>query len=335
MKRIASAVSPLALLCLLAPGVVHAQLGEVCAVRGQVLDEQGQPVPDVNIELEFKGESRQKLVKTMMTDKKGKFLRAGLKSGQWQFTLTKAGFKKGRFDTSLSTGGISEIPPVTLMTAPAEAAAAPGGTALPASANAGEGAAKAERIKELGDNYNKAIEALQAGRMDEAETLLKGVIAEFPDLAAAHHNLGFIIEKKGDLAGAEAEYRKAMEVQPREGASYIALATLLMRTNRETEALQIVQDASGGFAEDAKFQFALGALAFNAGKATEAEAAFSKVVELDPSHVEVQFYLGSLALGRNDVPDAIGHLEKYLASAPTGANAATAKALLATLKKAK
>jgi tetratricopeptide (TPR) repeat protein len=331
-----AAVATLASFGLLAPGAAFAQLGDVCALRGQVLDEQGAGIPDVKIELEYKGETRQKIVRTMTTDKKGKFLRSGLKSGSWQFTLTKAGLKTYRFETALTTGGIDEIPPITMSPAPAEGT--PGaGLELPPSAQGGEEAGKkAEKVKELGDTYNRGVEAMHAGQMDDAETLFKQVIAEFPDLAAAHHNLGYVYEKKGNIEGAEAEFRKSMQLQPKESESYVALATLFMTENRSDEAMQTLQDAAGGFAQDAKFQFALGALAFNSGRSEDAEAAFAKVAELDPSNAEVQFYLGSLAVSRNEVPDAVAHLEKYVAAAPPGApNVATAKALLATLQKAK
>jgi Flp pilus assembly protein TadD len=81
-------------------------------------------------------------------------------------------------------------------------------------------------------------------------------------------------------------------------------------------------------------QFALGAAAFNLGKIDEAQAAFLKSVELDPANAEPWFYLGSLAVSRNDTKQAIEYLEKYAASAPaTAANLPAAKAILDSLKK--
>ena len=105
---------------------------------------------------------------------------------------------------------------------------------------------------------------------------------------------------------------------------------------RTEEALKLLQDEAARFAQDAKFQFALGAAAFNLGQSAPAEAAFVKVTELEPANTEVLFYLGSLAVSRNDLPAAVERLEKYVASAPADApNLAPAKSLLATLKKRK
>jgi cytochrome c-type biogenesis protein CcmH/NrfG len=94
----------------------------------------------------------------------------------------------------------------------------------------------------------------------------------------------------------------------------------------------LVKNAAA-FEQDAKFQVALGATAMNQGKEKEAEDAFTKAAALDPSNVEVQYFLASLALNRNEVDDAISHLEKYIAEAPAASpNVETAKALLAALQ---
>src|SRR5215475_2436756 len=50
-------------------------------IRGKVIDEQGAGIPNVKIDMEFQGESRQKITKTQQTDKKGAFVRMGIPSG--------------------------------------------------------------------------------------------------------------------------------------------------------------------------------------------------------------------------------------------------------------
>jgi Tfp pilus assembly protein PilF len=346
MKR--ASFLPAALGLLVASFPLGTRAEEVSTLRGSVVDEKGQPIPGVTIELEYKGESRTKIVRKATTDKKGAFIRVGLKSGPWSLVFSKEGFRSGKLDTNLTFGGISEIPPVTLSAGTAAAAgggpAAPGGppapgapASAPAPVSEAEAAARqAEYGKQLMDRYNKAVDAMRAGQGAEAEALFKSILAEVPNLAAAHHNLGYIYTQRNDAAAAEAAFRKAIELRPEAGESYTALSTLLGAQKRLDEALQLLQEAAPRFATDAPFQFALGATAFNLGKGAEAEAAFKKVTELDPANSEVQFYLGSVALNRNDVPAAIAHFEKYAATAAEGApNLAAAKALLATLKKTK
>jgi len=59
-----------------------------------------------------------------------------------------------------------------------------------------------------------------------------------------------------------------------------------------------------------------------------------KAEALDPSNAEVQYHLGTIFIGANEVAKAIEKLEKYLSMNPQNPqNVATAQALLQALKK--
>jgi predicted Zn-dependent protease len=314
-----------------------AQLNNAAAVRGQVKDEQGQPLAGVNVELEFKGESRVKIVKKTTTDKKGGYIYSGLLPGAWTFHFTKAGYKQAQLNTNISLGGISDIEAVTLAVSGGDAsvAGAIGAAAPIAGPSAGPGVS-ADKSKELAAKYTAAIAAMKGGNAAEAETLLKELIAVVPGFAPAHQALGSILAGRGDTAGAEAAYRKLVELDAGTSVSHLVLANFLTTVGRNEEAFKALQDAAPKFPQDALLQFALGATAFNLGKSDEAQAAFLKAVELDPSSAEPNFYLGSLAVSANDVPKAVAYFEKYVSIAPaSAANLGAAKALLETLKKKK
>ena len=313
--------------CLL-PASAFAQL-DAAQVRGTVVDEKGQPLAGVAVEMTFKGETRAPIVKNTTTDKKGGFIRVGLKGGNWSLTFKKDGFKTVGIDTYLSIGGLSEIPPVTME--PAKPAPPPPAAAAAAAANA-----EAEHAKKLGEAYVSALEALTAGRNEEAETKFKALVAELPELAEAHYNLGYLYEARGAVPEAEAEFRTAYTLQPQNAPALVAVATLLDRRGAGEEALKLLEEGAPRFADNAKVQFALGATAFNIGRHAVAEPAFEKAAALDPANVETLFFLGSIAVGRNDVPTAVARLEKFVADAPPSSpNLETAKALLATLGKKK
>jgi Tfp pilus assembly protein PilF len=308
------------------PAAARAQL-DSAQIRGSVVDDKGAPLPGVNVELKYKGESRVPIVKTATTDKKGGFVRVGLKGGDWAISFTKDGYKPTGIDTYLSIGGLSEIPPVTM-----SAAAPP----PPAAASGAPVVSNEEIAKQLGAAYAKALAALQAGESAEAETQFKALTEALPNLAEAHYNLGYLYEKRGAAAEAEGEYRRAAELQPENAEATIALATLLDKGGRSEEAMKLLSDAAPRFPENGRFQFALGAAAFNQGRNAEAEPAFEKAVALDPDNAESLFFLGSIALGRNDVPKALERLRAFEAkAAPSSPNLTTAKALVATLGKKK
>jgi len=338
MKRASALVSSAVLLLVVSIARDGAaQLNNAAAVRGQVKDEQGQPLAGVNVELEFKGESRVKIVKKTTTDKKGGYIYSGLLPGAWTFHFTKAGYKQAQLNTNISLGGISDIEAVTLAASGGDAsvAGAIGAAAPIAGPSAGPGVS-ADKSKELAAKYTAAIAAMKAGQAAEAETLLKELIAVVPGFAPAHQALGSILAGRGDTAGAEAAYRKLVELDAGTSVSHLVLANFLTTVGRNEEAFKALQDAAPKFPQDALLQFALGATAFNLGKSDEAQAAFLKAVELDPASAEPNFYLGSLAVSANDVPKAVAYFEKYVSIAPASApNLGAAKALLETLKKKK
>jgi Flp pilus assembly protein TadD len=252
---------------------------ETATVRGAVVDEKGEPVPEVKVELEFKGETRVKVVKTLTTDKKGKFVRVGLPAGKWTMTVTKQGFDAQKGDTDL-VSGINELPMIKMK------AGAAGQKTAESAAEVDEAAKHAERIRQLGDVYNKAITSLKAGQNAEAEALFKEVLLTTPNLPEAHYNLGYLYMKRSDHPAAEAAFRRAIELEPAKSDSYIALAGLLGETKRGSDALELLSKAAPSFPRDARLQFALGLAALDAGQSVEAQAAFLKAVEADPADAE-------------------------------------------------
>jgi tetratricopeptide (TPR) repeat protein len=303
-----------------------AQTKMTAGVRGKVVDEQGQGVPDVKMDMEFLGESRQKIFKTQQTDKKGGFVRMGVPDGNWRFTFTKEGYKTYIMEMPLSLGGFSEAPEIVLAKGLAAAPASnePVAAVLPPSPESSK----------VGEDYAKAVAAAQAGRYDEAETMLKAIVAQFPDLAPAHYNLGYVYREKKDWKAAEAEYQRVTELEPAKSDSFIALAAVRELDGRGDQAAEALLAAAPAFEQDAKFQYAVGMTAMNSGKSADAEAAFKKATALDPNNPEPIFQLATIAVGVNRVGEAVGLLEKYLAmTGQLPSNVETAKGLLGALKK--
>jgi Tfp pilus assembly protein PilF len=305
-----------------------AQTKVTAGIRGKVVDEKGEPLPAVKIDFEFTGESRQKITKSQLTDKKGGFVRVGVPGGPWKMTFTKEGYQTYYMDTYLSDGGFSEIPNVVMKAGTAAAAAAPPPSAPEVAPVMPPESASMKEV------YNKAVEATRAGNLDEAEKLYKEILEKLPNLAEIHYNLGRVYVAKKDLDSAEASFRKVVELQPEKPDGFIALAALLGANGKTQEAADLLIQAGPTFEGNAMFQFVLGTTCINAGKSQPAAAALRKVIALDPANVEPHFYLGTLAVGENKVADAIAELDKFVAG--TGQNPqdlATAKKLLEVLKK--
>jgi Flp pilus assembly protein TadD len=301
----------------------------MAGVRGKVVDEKGAGLEGVKLDMEFLGESRQKITKSQLTDKKGGYVRMGLNPGPWQITYSRDGYQKVVVQVTLSFGGFSEQPDVAMK--PAPTAPAPG------AAPAGDAPVLPQETKEsakLGDVYNKAVEATKAGNLDDAEALFKQVLEGAPNLPEAYYNLGQIYVRKKDIESAEASFRKVVELQPQKADSYIALAAVLGASGKGQDAVDLMKQASPTFEQDVKFQFAYATTSLNAGRNDEAEGALRKVQALDPASPEAYFHLGTLHVGENKVAEAVAELEKYVSlTGQDPRNLETAKKLIAALKK--
>lgn len=289
--------------------------------RGEVVDEQGKPLPGVKVEIQYTGKEAKTFVRT--TNDKGSYIQVGLPSGPYTIKYSKDGYVPGIHRTTITAGGLTEIPTATLKAA--KAAPGPEAQGLPGAESAG---------KKIENDYAKAMEATRAGRLDESEALFKQVLEQAPDLAAARYNLGYLYTKKKDWPAAEAEFKRVIELQPERSDTYAALAAVYEASGKRDEAMKLLTEASSRFAGDAAFQFTLGVACLNANQSELAEAALRKVRELDPSRVEALYYLGTLAIGAGRVDEAVAQLETYVsATGQNPQNLATAQKLLETLKK--
>ena len=346
---LSAALLSLVLAVVLAPALASAQASGT-GVRGFVSDEQGQRLADVDVEIQFQGSPKRTY--HVKTNKKGGFVRIGLNEGSYKIYLTKEGYQRYGIDTWLSLGGLSDLcqnnpgpnqpcedlvlkkaqVALAIGGVPAEGGAAPAGAA-PAGGASGAATATSEEAAKLGAAYAQAVEAIKASQWDAAEASLKEVLAKIPDQPIVHFNLGHVYRQKKDYPAAEAEFKRVTELEPTNPKAFVAMAALYEAQGKGGDAVDFLVKNAATFEQDAVFQVALGATAMNQGKDKEAEEAFTKAAALDPSNVEVQYYLASLALNRNEVDDAIAHLEKYIAEAPAASpNVETAKALLAALQ---
>lgn len=102
--------------------------------------------------------------------------------------------------------------------------------------------------------------------------------------------LGNVRRELGDERGAEAEYRRALALQPGLAGARIALGNLLRRRGDLEEATAILEPAaqSGSNEERARALVALGATQLAAGRRPEAERTLDRAVEFAPARAEVR-----------------------------------------------
>jgi len=289
-------------------------------VQGTVLDTKGQPVEGAAISIEQEGTNRKF---DMKTDKKGGFMQIGLSSAAYKITATKDKL------TASETVKVSQGRPAN---AKLVLGAAPAGAA----------GAEAAAVTALRKLLDEAIAASNAGKHDDAIAGFTKAIEGNPTCFACYYNIGYNYAQKKDYANAETNYKKAIEMKADYVDAYAGLASIYNAQRKFDEAAAASAKATefsstlGGAntaAGGADALFNQGVILWNGGKVAEAKKSFEGAVQANPNHAEAHYQLGMALVNEGNLAGAATEFETYLKLAPEGPNAATAKGLVAQLKK--
>jgi len=285
-------------------------------VRGKVVDAQGKAVADATVLFEATDANRKTQTKT---DKNGEFLQVGLSSGSYKVTASKDGVGSQTLNSNVRQGpnnplSFSLTTSSNLSNADKEAA-----VALQAAAAA-------------------AMEAMKAGRHDEAIAKFNEVIAKMPTCADCYYNIGTAYVAKQDLPNAEAAFKKMVELKPDAAEGYTGLAGVYnaqkkfdLAAEASSKASQLSGGAAGG-GGGAEASYNQGVILFNSGKFAEAKTQFDAATKADPNMGMAHYQLGMTALNLGQIPEAVAALEAYLKVEPNGPKAAEVKAALPALQ---
>jgi Flp pilus assembly protein TadD len=188
----------------------------------------------------------------------------------------------------VALGGCATAPKPTEAPQPTAAAVAP---AAPAEAATPTAVAVAPPIAaETQARFDRAVQALRAGRSDDAEKQLRALAQAHPELGGVHANLGLIHRQAGRSAEAVAELELAVQASPTQARFHNELG-IAYRTN-------------GQF-----------------GKAREA---YERALALDANDADAMLNLGILFdLYLGDGAKALELYDRYLLLAPNGDAAVT------------
>jgi Tfp pilus assembly protein PilF len=325
---------------------VAGQAGSLARLRGRVVDEKNQPVADVEITIQSVGGDQPREYK-LKSGRDGVYqhavVYAGTGAGNYTITASK-GDLGGEIRGVAVKGGIVNPVPDIIMTA--GGVVAPTGERMTA-AEIAEFNRKQEELKNLYEGVNADIDAKN---YDAAIAKLQAIIAGRQDCANCYAALGGVYLRKGDLPNAEKAHLEAIKLDPKLAASYDELGTIYNQQRKFDEAAKMTQRAmelnqaaaasAGASGEggptpsgnDAKALYNQGVILWNQSKVPEARAFFERAVKLDPKYANAQYQLGLALYSEGKTAEARGPLEAYLKLEPKGENAATAKAILDTLK---
>jgi len=123
---------------------------------------------------------------------------------------------------------------------------------------------------------------LRAGRIGQAVGALRALASENSGLPAVRYQFALALEASGDGAGAEAELRAVLALDPRAAAAASNLATRLSAKNRFAEAVELLQPFVGDSAADVQLLTVLGAALKGVRRMDEAADTYALAAALSP-----------------------------------------------------
>jgi TolB-like protein/Tfp pilus assembly protein PilF len=158
----------------------------------------------------------------------------------------------------------------------------------------------------LATNYAVASSKEKAELIAKARASAKSALALDPDLDEAHLAQGRVLELADfNFAGAETEYRRALEVAPQNAVVTSNLASLMAELGRLDEAVALQQRAAAldPLRTQSHFNLALSLIAL--GRYDEAEAPMRKAIALQPQSAQNYYRLAEIQILRGNSGAAV------------------------------
>jgi tetratricopeptide (TPR) repeat protein len=170
-------------------------------------------------------------------------------------------------------------------------------------------------------------EHYQKGEYDRAEQILGQVLKDSDQYADVHNMVGFILHGRGDLAGAERHFERAVELNPNYTEALLNLAVTYNDLGKYEASRRVYSEIKVAGGEGGELDsFARGKIAnmhadiaqayLDAGARDEAIVEMKKAVALGPSFPDLWARLGSIYRDMNKLDLAREAYETALKAAP-------------------
>ena len=136
------------------------------------------------------------------------------------------------------------------------------------------------------------------------------------DRAEARVNLGSFLAERGEMAGAELEFRSAIRIAPASIPAYVNLADVYRALGRDSDGERVLRDALATAPQSGSLHYALGLVLTRLNRGDTALREFARAVGLEPGNARFA-YVHAVALHSSGKVDAaIAQLKTALTTHP-------------------
>jgi predicted Zn-dependent protease len=309
MRKLTSFALIVAFLCFASAALAQTR-GEG-RISGKVVDEQGQPVADVQVRGLKVGETQPMTAKT---NNKGDWALNGLAVGEWSLEFAKDGFETAKTTVTLDDSGRSPSINVKL--------------AKPAP--------KVDPNAELQAEVKRAAPLMEAQKFAEARKIYEDLLAKYPEVYQLHRFIASTYIGEKDNAKAVEHLKMVLEKEPTNVEMKLIVGDLQLEKGDKAEGLAMLQSVDMTQVKDPSPIINGAITMINDGKSDEALGLLDKVAQQFPDRADVHYYRGRAYVAAKKLPEAKAALEKFVSMAPPDARElADAKKILEQLKDVK
>ena len=155
----------------------------------------------------------------------------------------------------------------------------------------------------LNDLLDEAQHDIDNNQFEAAAAALQKLIAEKPDIAWAHFQLGYAYTALKKTDEARTEYERATALDPKMSEAYLNLGILLTEKD-PTAAVPPLRKAVDLLPSQSRPRFLLGYALERSGDIPAAAKSYEEALGLDPRDAETVIHLGNLYVGLKRYPEA-------------------------------
>ena len=140
--------------------------------------------------------------------------------------------------------------------------------------------------------FDQGVQALKAGRLDEAETVFRRVLQQGGNRAYVHNNLAIVYQQQGKHAEAVAECREAIRLDPAYAPPRVVLGGSLLAMGRVAEATAELERALRLLPKERLVREQLARAYTRGGNPAAAIEQYRALREMAPEDPEYAYQLG-------------------------------------------
>lgn len=158
--------------------------------------------------------------------------------------------------------------------------------------------------------------AFQCGRSSEALELIHRAIALNPHDSTYHSNLGVVLASRKQLDEAIAAFREALARQPGDSQTLINLANALQEKAQFEEAIRVYRQVLEISPDSPEAHYNFGRALHETSRLDEAINSYEQALRLRPNYAEAHFNLGNARRDKGELDAALAAYEQALAARP-------------------